>query len=131
MRITLAVGEQEHECAVPYPGAQHVVVEGASCPRCITWPALVQDGRVVALASSTPGLHRACMAFPGAQVVGPGPGSPLHARMPHYVQDSGGWHGEATCARCEAVVGTMRVHSSTIFGAEEEARVLRGPWRVF
>jgi hypothetical protein len=37
----------------------------------------------------------------------------------------------AYCLGCKEQVGTIRVVVSTIFGIEEDERVLNGPWKVY
>ena len=38
---------------------------------------------------------------------------------------------DAFCFDCGKRVGTLRVQVSTIFGIEEEERVMSGPWKVY
>lgn len=43
-----------------------------------------------------------------------------------------GWRGIAACAGCHAPVGgTIEVRLATLFGREEDGRVLSGRWRVY
>ena len=131
MRITVTIDGTEHECTVPYPGAQYVGVGGCACPHCAAWPGLVQDGVTVALARTTGGLAQARMAFPRAVVVDPAPQAPLHVRMPSYATQHDRYTGAAECCRCSLAVGTMQVVVSTLFGLEEDQRVLEGRHRVY
>lgn len=41
------------------------------------------------------------------------------------------FEAEAVCADCQASAGTLIVTMGSIFGAEEDARVLGGPWKVY
>lgn len=41
------------------------------------------------------------------------------------------YRSDAMCHRCGAEAGVMRVKVSTLFGVEEDERVLNGPWKVF
>lgn len=41
------------------------------------------------------------------------------------------YQAEAGCLNCEAYVGELRLYVSTLFGLEEDERVLRGRARVY
>jgi hypothetical protein len=40
-------------------------------------------------------------------------------------------YADGHCLKCDARVGTIRVKLDTIFGLEEDERVLNGPWKVY
>lgn len=132
IRITVTVGEEKLQGSVPYPTCQHVEVQGGNCPICSMKLALVDrgTGRVLALASRAR-LPEALTVFKGAEVVEPPDLGSLRVRLPNYSRDEGGYSGQAECVRCRSQISEMRVEVSTLFGLDEDERVLHGRCRVY
>lgn len=67
------------------------------------------------------------------------PGVPCEAcKRPLSVRGKGAreterdvYEAEAVCADCSATAGRLIVTLGSIFGAEEDARVTGGPWKVY
>lgn len=131
LTITVRVGETTHEGRWPFQGCDYVEVPGADCPTCASKSAL-QDhsGRIVALAG-VEGMKAARAAFPQAEVIAPPDKGSLRVRLPSYAQGHDRYTGDAECCRCRQKVGPMEVVVSTLFGLEEDERVLQGRCRVY
>jgi hypothetical protein len=111
MKVSLRLfdGGPARSCTVPYEGSRHVLPEGA-CPKC-------KSGE-----SPTAPVGRGGGPFK-VQGHNPrrGPGAAAHDE----------YHSDAECCACGERVGTLVVKVSTVFGIEEDERVLAGPWKVF
>ncbi len=131
LTITVGVGGVSHPGSLPYPTADFVEVKGADCPTCSAKSAL-QDhsGRVVAL-SGAEGMKAALAAFPGSTVIAPPDPGSLRVRLPSPTEEHDRYTGTAECVRCRTAVGPMEVVVSTLFGLEEDRRVLQGRCRVY
>lgn len=55
----------------------------------------------------------------------------IKARMPHPTIEFDTYRGDAVCAGCDRKIGHMTAKVSTIFGIEEDRRVLEGHCRVY
>lgn len=90
---------------------------------------LVVDGRRH-VATSAPG-HAAAATF-AVQCPGCKAGPPLAVRgLGIHTREHAAYVARAACVRCGAVVGSLRAEVETVFGLEEDERVLAGPWRVY
>lgn len=89
------------KCVVPYEGAKHVLADGC-CPLC-----LVDEA----------GFGRRVFKIAGGN--------------PSASADDRAWEATAVCLGCRKIVGTLRVETDTLFGVQEDERVLNGPWRVY
>jgi hypothetical protein len=129
MRVTLSIAGKRHELDVA-DGAPIVDVPGVLCPTCGNCAALRVGGRVVALARDGH-LEAALADHPGAAVETGAPD--LQVQITDVEEYSHGWTGNAECVRCRRIVGEMHVHLDTIFGREEDRRMLRDSarWRVY
>lgn len=45
--------------------------------------------------------------------------------------DRDSYYADGYCLKCDERVGMIRVKVDTIFGVEEDERVLNGPWKVY
>lgn len=129
--ITIEIDGRTLPARWPYAGCEYVEVPGADCQTCASKSALMQGGRIVALAGEV-GLREARREYPDAEVVPPpGPGS-LRVRLPSYTRGHDRYVGTAVCARCGTKIGPMAVVLVTLFGLEEDEAVLvRGRCRVY
>ena len=102
MKISLTTGDGRKLAAkLPYESADHVVVEALTC-KC-------EFGR------EDP------TDFGGLRVRGTG----------KSIESRDTWRADAQCVSCGVHVGVLRVKMDTIFGIEEDERVMHGPWRVY
>lgn len=104
-KISITIDEKKHTVRLPYPSSREAIVDDIhECPACgVKFPL---DGQG--------------QPFPPFKVKG------KNARHTHdtYVSD-----GVALC--CERYVGKLEMKVDTIFGIEEDERVLNGPWKVY
>lgn len=56
---------------------------------------------------------------------------PLKVRLPYYSIEGPKISGDAECTRCREKVGHMVVTTDSLFGVEEDMRVLNGRPRVY
>lgn len=104
MKITVQIGDTHWKAHLPYDGAAHVVVDDyVQCPNCGWRP---------------------------PTVLGILTGIKVHGRH-QRIESRDTYRSEAISICCDQVVGVIRVQMSTIFGIEEDERVLNGPWRVY
>lgn len=104
MKITVTVDDKVHQADTPYEGADYVLVKDVTeCPLC---------GHSNGIVCGVP------LKF---KVRGRG----------KHVESHDTYAAEAVSLCCQQRVGTIRVKMSTIFGVEEDNRVLSGPWRVY
>ena len=126
-KIRIRVEGKTHTGRLPFEECEYFQVPGIDCPVCAEWTALVKDERVMALFS----LEReaAMKQFPGcAEQKYQGP---LQVRMPSVSIDGNTFSGDAECTRCRELVGSIVVTTDSIFGIEEDMRVLSGRCRVY
>lgn len=45
--------------------------------------------------------------------------------------DRDAYYADGHCVACDNFVGTIRAKVDTLFGIEEDERVLAGPWKVY
>jgi hypothetical protein len=131
MKITVTVKGRAYPGVEPYPGAGHLDVP-VPCPVCADKVALILEGRAVALAGPA-GLHMARLEFPLARVEDHRPEllDRMQVRGFRADFDDREVNAPAECTRCRSEVGSIRVVYDTLFGAEEDARVTGGIWRVY
>jgi len=129
MKITLSVGDKAIHGSVPYETCEYVEIPSADCPLCSKLVALVDfHGKTRALAPKEmlAQAHKDnpdCMeeAYQG----------PLKVRLPNPSRGHSTYSGAAECTRCRQKVGNMTVKINTLFGLEEDDRVLNGRCRVY
>jgi hypothetical protein len=138
MKITLtSTSGAAFPCTEPYVGAPSVVVTGATCPVCHGKVGLV-DGRGVLRALAGPGNVGTARAGVesdyGPCALQDAPertGDPFRVRAPSLTRGHGHVEGPAECYRCRSVVGVLRVDFDTMWGLDEDERVLHGRCRVY
>lgn len=130
MQITLTIDQgenagQQFEC-LPEEGAASVAVPNATCPVCHRLIGLV-DGKGILRAltgvAGLPGVRRITEVEFGPCAEQP-PGEALRIRVPNPTEHSHEITGRAECARCRTSIGSVVVRFHTLFGAEEDERML-------
>lgn len=132
-------GGGEVPCREDAPGCGSVIADGWSCPACRDlWVVLDGHGTVRALARLD--ALGAAMGDVGEEWghrgrVTADPPSPwsrvLCPDAPAVDSAAGELSGYAECSRCRQPVGRLVVRVPTMFGLDEDARVLAGPWKVY
>jgi hypothetical protein len=102
MKITVQVNGKALVARPPYADAEYVTIE-ATCPTpdCDNGKEAMDEGRM-SVRSDT-----------------------------RRLVDDSAYEGEAYCNHCRTPIGEMRTEIATIFGIEEDERVLNGPWKVY
>lgn len=113
-----------------------VYVPTARCPVCADlWEFVSVDGVVRALArpDRLPEARKGLEAdgYAGCREFAPDPSAVFRVRLPRPVEGRDGWSGSAECVRCKSTVGIMVVRTDTMWGLEEDRRVLSGRCRVY
>lgn len=58
-------------------------------------------------------------------------GSELVGGTGKQIENRDTYRAEALCGKCREPRGVLRAQVETVFGLEEDERVLAGPWRVY
>lgn len=136
--ITLTTEDgRSHPCHEDAPACSSVVVDGgAKCPTCAELHGIVHEytGRVVALAR--PGrieeaIKASAKEHGGKCFAEPPPATFRVRSNATPAEDYDTLTGPAECARCRTRVGTLVVKVPTMWGIEEDRRVLHGRARVY
>ena len=102
MKITVVLADgTRHNADLPYDGATHVVAS-VDCPHGCQRPVVL--GIVLKLKIRGTGIDRT-------------------THDTHYAG--------AVALCCQRRIGTIETKMSTVFGLDEDQRVLGGPWKVF
>lgn len=136
MKIALNIGATSFRCREPHPGAECIEVADASCPACHDLIGLVDErGILRALArhdiakarKETEANFGPCSLqdAPGAS------GAAFRIRGISPTEYYGHVEAPAECCRCRSVVGVLRVDFATMWGSDEDRRVLHGRCRVY
>lgn len=129
-------GGGEVPCREDAPGCGSVVADGWSCPACRDlWAVLDLTGKIRAFSRHDMlevAVAHVIEKWGGAAVEAPSPWSRvLCPDAPAVDYDAGELSGYAECSRCRQPVGRLVVRVPTMFGLDEDARVLAGPWKVY
>jgi hypothetical protein len=107
VEITVEIDGTRHPAKCPYVDAEFVIVEGVCCPHeTEAEKKLPEDKRT----------HGELFCVFGTA---------------KHAEEHDTWAARAYCRACKQSVGTIRVKIKTIFGVEEDERVLNGRWRVY
>lgn len=121
-------GDVVFNCRTPYLDAEHVIVEGAACPVCEGKVALVDASGVVRALSGLANLEAArwCVRAEWGKVTEVDPPDEYRVRGTNMRQEHEQCVSTALCARCGAQDGELVASFDTIFGLEEDQRILSG-----
>lgn len=104
MKITLTIDDVVYQARLPYEEAAFVLVDDIEkCPFCEH-----KNGEVLGVK----------MKFK------------VHGRHKR-IESHDTYASDAHALCCGKQVGTLRVKMNTVFGVEEDERVLSGPWKVY
>jgi hypothetical protein len=133
VRVVLLSDGVEHACTTLGPSAAFVEVRGIACPVCGSRAALRDAGGTIRALARPAALGLALEETErewGPCEVERGP-APFRVRAPRFSIEAHVLRGAAICGRCDSAVGTLIVRFGSLFGLDEDARVERGPWKVF
>lgn len=125
------------EASPPFIGADLVEVrnERCRCPVCFDKHAVVDAGGTIRALAGSMSLDRALRdvedRFGSSRAIPPNPTDLLRLRGRTTERSDRHEAGVAECARCRSEVGRLVTTYDTIFGIEEDTRVLAGRCRVY
>jgi hypothetical protein len=127
MKIHAKINGKRYRAKLPYPDANHVVID-LPCPECGDCHAIVDTDTgppaILALARGAAGVQAARTEWSDVphRVDPPPSESKLRGLgTPREVHD--GWDSPVQCCRCLRTIGSIHVRVSTLFGVREDRAV--------
>jgi len=109
MKITIVLDNgTRHKARLPYEGAHHIELRIAKCPH---------------------GCGAICDALDATGAAMPPFIKVAGSGIKHTSRDT--YFADAIALCCRRKIGTIETQVDTVFGIEEDERVLNGPWRVY